>query len=333
MRPGHALPCAVLVACSLAWGGAAHAEPAHHVALRWHTADGCIDGPTLASTVEHTLGRPVFHGSDRPAATVEATIGADPGGGFRAVIRTVSASGDTLAARRITTDTATCDRLDDAAAVVVALMVDDVQEPAAGPHLPPAPAPSPAPKPTPLRLPAAPPRAFHATFGGEAGFGAAPGLLPRPSAGAYARGVIDLGRWSVAVAFDAWLPAQAADGAVGARIWAFTGEAGGCFSPVLRHALRVEACVVAGGGATEAAPQGLVDTRATELPVAFAGPELALAFRVGGPVWVTVRVAARALLGVPEYVYRGDGGAASTLFRAAPVVPVLTFGLGAREDS
>jgi RNA polymerase sigma factor (sigma-70 family) len=120
----------LIVLASLACAARAGAAPAQRVDLTWRSEDPtCIDRATLARTVESTLGRPVFHAEAPASASIEGRVeAATSGSGFRATITMRSPSGEVLSQRDVSTPAASCDRLDEAIAVVVALTVDGVEE-------------------------------------------------------------------------------------------------------------------------------------------------------------------------------------------------------------
>lgn len=311
-------------------GARAQAEPARRVTLEWGADPGCVDGEALARTVEATLGRAVFHGDAPAAAAIEGEVRrAEKGFHARVVLRSLAG---VLAERALDTPAASCDRLDESVAVVVALMVDSVSEPE------PARAPEP-PRPTPLRVAERPPRAPPMTGPSagvsiDAGASMVAGLLPRVSVGLSARAAIELaGAWSIGAEGHAWSAQHAWDGAVGARVWAWAGALDACFAPARDRALRLGVCALLGGGATEATPIGLADPGRTRLPVGFVGAALDGAVHVGGPVWLHVRPNAWISFANPEYVYRDASGAQRRLTSASPVVFGLVLGLGVRSGS
>ncbi len=199
-------------------------------------------------------------------------------------------------------------------------MVDGVEEPNAMPSAP-----------TPLRIARELPRPSTVGFVGEAGFNVAPGLLPHATLGAFVGAGVGVGGvWSITANVDLWGPSQATVGDAGARIWAIVGEAQGCFALVRRPSVRFETCLVGGAGMMSVAPIGLVGAETTRTALPFAGPALALSYRVASAVWVRALVSAWVLFNVPEYFFRAGDGSTPTLFRTFPVVPVFTFGFATR---
>jgi hypothetical protein len=248
-----------------------------------------------------------------------------------------SPSGTVLTERSVGTDAETCDRLDESVAVVVALMVDSVQEPGESPT------PVTPPATTPLHVGAvgrATPRTARGAepvpLGVSVDIGpiVTAGLLPNASFGVTARAQLELRElWSVGVSGFAWLPSQTVNGGVGARIWAWAGELGACVVPLRASAFRLGACLGVGGGATEATPIGLVEAGRTRLPLAFSGGALDAALHLGGPVWLHVRPNVWILFVNPEYSYREADGTSRRLTYAFPVVLGLSLGLGLRSGS
>ena len=212
------------------------AEPAHHVILKWSSSDGCVDEPTISKTVEDTLGRAVFRSTEKPAAIVDGEIGPREGGGFHASISLLSVDGGVLTKREIETEAPTCDRLDESAAIVIALMVDGVTEPKQV-------APPPAPRP-PLKIAPSLPRPTETRIEVALGNALAFGLLPNVSVGGFVRAGVLREAWSVKLDASLFSPSDAAQDGVAARIWAFATELDGCYAPI-RERVRWDICAVA----------------------------------------------------------------------------------------
>jgi hypothetical protein len=299
--------------------GIALGEPAHHIALRWTTVEGCIDETTLVSTVERVLGRPVFRSTAPTAATIDGRVAAAPRG-FEASIQLVSPDGHVLATRNVVTEAESCGRLDESIAVVVALMVDGVAEPE---RLAPAP-----PKPTPLRIPPTP-SAPVVTTHVLAGPSLLVGLLPSPSLGLQARAGVTLARWiTVTGGFGAWAPSDAVDGPVSTHIWAWLAEGSACVAPIAARAFRLEACAFGGGGFLYAQPSGLVGPATNALSYAALGPALDGWVRLSNALWLDVRPGLMGMLARPRYFFHALDGTTTTLFQVGPVAFFVMLGVG-----
>jgi hypothetical protein len=297
------------------------AEPARHVLLHWHAEPGCIDKKALATMVEETLGRTVFHGDTPAAATVDGNV-TRTASGFVAKITMHDPGGALLLEREVMTAATECDRLNESAAIVVALMVDGVPEPA--------PEPAPAkPVPTPLHIAQTlvKPRST-VVFEGGLGPTFVIGLLPRVTGGLYGRVGVGLNNlWSIGLSLNGWLPTRTIDHDVGARMGAVGGEVDGCGAPMARRDVRLGVCLVAGGGVLIASPTGLVQSLDTHLPYAFIGPALGLDVHASGALWVHVRASVWGTIIAPQFFFHTREGTSQSLFSASSVLPGLSFGL------
>jgi hypothetical protein len=330
---------------TLAIARRAAASSIQSVELDWRSDDPtCIDQATLARTVETTLDRAVFHSPTAATARIEGTIGAaTTGGGFRAKIILRSSSGEVLAERELSTSAATCDRMDESVAIVVALMVDGLEEkpaklevPAKVPRPPPPPpAPKPPPRPPPSRVITTEPTArVPLLLEGELGGSFALGLLPRPSLGSYLRGELGVGHaWSMALVAHGFLPSRTVGAGSGAEIHAWAVDANACYAPVHARSTRLVGCLLLGAGFTDATPVGTDRLGSLRLPLAYGGMSFEAAVGIGGPVWVHVRSSIWAPFESPYYVTHAPDGTNHTVFEPWILVPSLSVGIGGRFGS
>ena len=314
----------------LLWAAPALAAvPVRRVVMAWSQDDAsCIGASELASIVEHTLARPVFHAEAAPFAEVRGSVGRVGPDRFEARIALVAMDGRVLASRTLTTSGA-CARLDESVAVVVTLMIDGVEE-----------------APTPLLIPAGPPRAdagsahpqapsppasprpasLALTLGVGAGLSSA--LLPGFVASFGVRGEVAVSSF-VPIALTLRVHAPSTTQNVtgqGARFNAWTGEVGAC--PAWSNGrARLGGCLGLGGGAIEGDHVNLSDGASHVRPVLLATLLPFAAVRLAGPAWARVEAGAWFPLLRERWGYVDAHGAFQELFRMAPVVPAAMFTL------
>lgn len=312
------------------------------VELRWRADDPtCIDRETLIRTVEATLGRTAFAVAADGSAIIEGTVGAGPSGGFHAKITLRSASGEILSEREVNTSAGKCDRIDESIAIVVALMVDGLEDkpaplevPEAVPRPPTPPTPSkPAPKSTPKPAPRIPSEESRVPlyFEAEIGSSLALGLLPRSSVGGYLRGELGFGdAWSIAGAAHGFLSSRTQDPGATAAVHAWTFDVSACHGPVRTRSMRLVACALLGAGFAEASPSGTNRVDSLRLPLDYGGISFEASFRISGPLWLHVRPSLWTLLQSPQFVTHTVDGRIHTIFQPWPVVPAMSVGIGGR---
>lgn len=312
----------------------AEATPAHRIDLRWTTDEPtCIDQATLERTVEITLGRPVFHAEASASASIEGAIGpSSTGKGFRARITMRSPSGDVLSERELSTSVASCDRMDESVAVVVALMADNLQEPPAGLHVPET-LPRPPTWVTPERAHPSPRAPSSSILEAEVGGAFAIGLLPRPGPGTYLRAALGVGHAALAVAAYGFLPSRTLDEGAGAVINAWAFDLSACYAPVEASSLRVGGCLLLGGGWTDATPVGTADSLSRPLAFAFGGLSIDASVRLQGPLWLHLRPSVWSPFESAQYFFQGRDGSEHTVFKQWVAVPSVSVGIGARAGS
>jgi hypothetical protein len=342
VRPGLALASAIGAAL-FARESPAGADTPRGVELRWEAARGCIDRASLASLVERTLRRSVFHvlAPAVPVATIDGRVEPAAGAGFRAHIELRLPTGAVASTRDVETTSESCDRLDESIAVVIALMLDRLTRPApqnpaepSAPQPTPAPSPAPEPAPSPIAVPPEPaPARPEARVLAETGLAAIAGLLPDAGPAAYLRAAWETGRFSVAMHVSAFLPDRAVSGGAGAEISAWAALLDGCAWPLVEKGWRLGACAGGGAGWMAAAPVGLVGARETTLPLAFATASVDGMLRVAGPLWVHLSLSGWVPLVAPHYFYHDAAGALRDVLRVWPVAPAIALGFVARSGS
>jgi hypothetical protein len=137
------------------------------MSVRWAgygESDGCLGVPSLIARVEDHLGRRSFDTSSPDVLSV--TVEMPPGGGFRAAVRLLDATGQVIGERDLVTRESSCGALDDPLVLAVALLVDaglgteppPEPEPVIEPPLPEPPEPEPPAPPRKSVVPDEPPR-------------------------------------------------------------------------------------------------------------------------------------------------------------------------------
>ena len=303
----------------------------HHVELSWTTEDHhCVDAATLAATVELTLGRPVFHDEGVPSATIVGHTSRSSSGDYSAQIALVATDGSTVSERSISTK-GSCKRLDESVAVVIALMIDSVED-----------------RPSELTVPVSPPRSDRVADDAVAppptamsprlrvalgvGGGASLGLLPSLTPFALFRGE---GDWP---GFPPLVLAVRADGASEARFQqaggtfdAWSGELSLCPTwqgPTLRFSL----CLGAGAGAVSGAPVGLQAGRTRVRPIVFALALPSAAVHIAGSFWLRAEGGAMVPLLREPWGVVDPSGSYVEVYRAKVVAPMAALLMEIRSD-
>jgi hypothetical protein len=99
---------------------------AHDVALHWVRLEGaetCSDAAELAKLVQARLERPVLHDTNLAQSSIEARVGAEPGGGYFASIALHASDGTVLGERELKVS-GPCSRLDRPASLIISLLLD-----------------------------------------------------------------------------------------------------------------------------------------------------------------------------------------------------------------
>ena len=226
---------------------AAEALPPAALELQWSAPAACPGEARVRTRIGEILGN---RGEPEPRLTARVQVSGEQGG-FRATMTMVRAG--VLSERRLHADD--CDKLTDAIALVLALMLAPKQP---GPSSPP-PIGSPPPKPPPREVepepsPAGEP-AFRGTDGGRSwlarlGSGAIFGPLPAPAVALSAAAGWTNQVVSLEIGGDGWLPTSGRshlESDLGADFWALGAYAQGCYRLPLVPGLRADGCGGLGG--------------------------------------------------------------------------------------
>jgi hypothetical protein len=325
----------------------AAAGPARRVDLAWSQEDPtCLGASDLASVVERTLGRPVFHAEAPPSARVTGSVARGAAGRFEAHLALVAADGRVLAERALSTPggagapphrararppgparaagapptPGACGRLDESIALVVTLMIDSVEEA-------PTPLSIPASPPRPSAPPAAPPRPLVVTLGLGAGFSWS--LVPRAAPSLALRGEIaPRGFVPIALAvrvhpFDSILV-----GGVGGNFNAWTAELSLC--PAWSNdRVRAGGCAGFAGGTIDGSEVNLLDGESHVRPLVLVTVTPFVSVRLGGSLWARLEAGVWFPLLREPWGYLNVRNEFIEIFRPGIVVPAaaLTFEL------
>jgi hypothetical protein len=333
---------------SLLVARAARAEPIRHVELAWTQADPrCLGQEELAVAVEHTLGRPVFHGDPRDPRDardsanaprfprVEGAITRPKLGTrehFEAHVRLTDAAGKLIAERTLDTD-GDCKRLDESVAVVITLMIDGLEEAPTPLRIqpdPPRPLPPPLLQRTTLPLPITKPSPAFSAF---VGAGLSSSLLPGVVGAAVLRGELDAPSL-LPVAITARMMSSS-DATIGGAGGAFSGwdvELATC-PRWQREGAYVGACAGIGGGALTGRPVGLGSGSGHTRPLVVAPVLVQGAIRLFGPLWLRAEAGILVPILRERWGFRDFGGAYVPVFQPDPVAPTGALGLELRTGS
>lgn len=307
------------------------AAPVRHVVLAWSQADPtCLGEADLASAVERTLGRPVFHSDAPPFAKVTGSVGRAASGGYEARIALRDKDDRPLGERTLETSGA-CGRLDESIAVVVTLMIDGVEETPTPLSIPPEPPRPRAPEPA-AGLPEPRPASLLLTLGAGAGFSSS--LLPGVAASFGVRGEMAWSRFvpiALSLRVHPAVSATTASG-TGGRFSAWTGELAVC-PAWARPRLRIGGCVGVEGGALSGVHVNLAAGDDHVRPLVLATLMPFLAVRLAGPVWARAGAGAWIPLLRERWGYLDARGTFEEVFRPAPVIPAATLTLEVQAGS
>jgi hypothetical protein len=299
------------------------------VALSWENDPACLGREALSRSIEGALGHTVFHASEPPSATVEGKA-TRVARGYEA--RIVLRTGETISAEKTLFTEGKCDRLDDAVAVVIALMIDALGEPAA-PALPPEPAPLLTIPETPARPPAPPAPgepALRLALG--TAVGASWGLLPATAARASLRGQIDAARLpSLVVGVHGHAPRTVLDAGSGLTLSGWSAEALVCPLSVASERLMAGGCGGLGGGWLSASPISLVAASGRSSRLLHASLGGSLGARLAGPLWLSLGVDLWAPLWRDRFGLRERDGTFVELHRPWPLIPAVSLAIELRS--
>ncbi len=294
----------------LPWSARAQVPPARHV-LRWTRAPGaqsCIDAAALRIAVEARLRRRVFVDADVAPVVIEAHI-APASAGWHVAIAVRDGAGAALGARELDDPAPECRSVDDALALIIALIVDPD---AATRAAPPTPAPAAAPW----------------QFGLAANGTAAAGLLPGAAFGG-----------ALAVTFDAprippgvvratlWREDEAASAQVGARFDLATASVALCPRVWGRDAIDVATCGGGEAGRVSARGFGFDLSQRTTTLVGHVLIEPRLEVRLGRTLTIDAGLGLRVPIVRPRFTY-DQGGMAVLLYQAPALAVVGHAGMG-----
>ena len=327
-----------VASCSLALAAlilsrSAAAAPVRHVELEWSQEDAaCLAAVDLASTVERTLARSVFHSDEPPFARVVGAVGRAGPSRFEARITLRDKQGAVLAERKLVTS-GDCGRLDESVAVVVALMIDGMEEAPAPLHvadLPPRPPARPAPPPV-----AAPRERPPGLLALTAGAGAGVSWWRSQSAAASFTLRSELAFRDfvpIALAVQAPLrPFSALVHGAGANFTVTMAQIAACPAWSISRA-RVGGCAGVGVGALSEAYVDVIDGESHVVPLIQLTALPFVAVRLAGPVWVRAEAGASFSL-VRQVWFLDSGGTVEQLYRAPPVLPAGTLTLELQTGS
>lgn len=341
---------------ALLFGVPARAEDKHvSASLAWARADGaeaCIAAPELARAIEGRLGYAVFGSPASADVTVEGSVAPlGKGAGFRASFRVLDAKGEVLGSRQVETHEASCRSMDERAALVGSILVDDVEQakkraepsPSPPPTSPPPPAqpppPPPAPPPPPTlnapsekaNEPAPAPSSWR--FSADAGLGLLVGVTPGPALGFAATVTLRPARFGAFFLGAGLFPSTSArtgrGGSAEVLADAQFGTVGLC--PLVQEGKRLEGLVCGGVliGGLRAQGSGFDDSYGDRAVVVSALVNARGAVRLVGPLALTLGVGATFGLVRAEVTYREPDGVREA-FTSAPVGFLGDLGLGLR---
>ena len=354
MRPRSTLPCVLVLALAVLGAPrsvlaqapeATSATASLTASLAWARADGaedCIAAPQLAKDIEARVGREVFVSPAVAEVTVEGSVAALPAPkkGFRASFRVLDKTGAVLGSRQVESHEASCRSLDERAALIASILIDDaerVRHAESPPQRPPPPSPpvvSQAPKPAAAPEPKKPqpPKSEPGwAFGVDVGLGMTSGLQPGAGLGVAATFVVRPPRFG-AFFFGAGLfPETRTSTARGAEVGADAqyGTIGVC--PLVGSGGRLEGMLCAGMllGALRAQGTGFDESYGDRVATVAALLEARGAFRIVGPLALSVGLGAHVGLVRAEVTYR-EANESKVAFSTAPAGILADVGLGLR---
>ena len=346
MRHGVAQLAALLVLVSAT--GARAQDPPRTSALSWVRlpgAEGCIGTHALASAVEARLRRPVFVSASEADVSVEGRIEATSRPrGWRAVVAISDTHGAVLGERTLESADASCNALDEAVVLVVAVMINpDAALSPVGPAPPTPPAPPPPAPPTAPetrvvvrtrrvvvheRVPAA--RWRFALLGRLAlSAGSLPGIAPGASGAVVVEppGFLPL-ELELALFPDA--RATSSEGSHEARFDLLIAGALLCAPPLGSERLRVHGCAGLEAGGLRARGVGFDTSHEEERAVAQLAGRVRAILWIFGPFLLQASVTAVVPLRRDRFVSVDSSGQVHPVFEPAPVGGMLDLGAGIR---
>jgi hypothetical protein len=319
-RSSAGLVWVVLIGTALARAAAAASAPvddAPSVRLEWTAPAECIDGAALAAAVSGQLGRPAFADGGDTELVARGRVEKSDSGRHRAEVVLSTRGGERLGVRRLDSDNNDCHSLDEALAVMLAIILNvrRADVPALAREAPPNPPP--------------PPPRWRPRAG--AGAGVVFGLLPEAgieaavSAGLMRGGRLEPG---LDLAWDWAGDAPAAEGRI--RVQAASVRL--AIAPLVfgrsRGDLRLRLSV--GAGPMWATAAGFAEVFSQTRLVADGRIGVQAGVRVAGPVWVQFAAEAGWLPIRPTFAVRNADGSLDPLFEPQAVIATLGAGLAWR---
>jgi hypothetical protein len=320
------------IAALSAWPLAAGATPAKRIDLQWERRDpACLDADLLAATVEGALGRPVFHSEGRSSGTISGDIGKSGPQEYSARIVVRGQDGAIRSERRLRTR-GDCARLDQAVAVVVALMVDDLEDAPATLSIPAEP-PRVVAAPPPV-VPRLPPSRPGTSVAMDLGAGVVAALLHTVTPDAVLRAEIDIPALvpiSVTARLYGPTTSVVATGQ-GGRFDAWSTELALC-PTYARPSVRLGFCGGIGAGAMTGTPVALFGGRTLVRPLLFAVVTPSIAVHFVGPLWLRAEAGALIPLLRDPWGFADGKGRFVEVERAGSVAPAASITVEMRTGS
>lgn len=292
-------------------------QTADKLRITWNAPPSCASGSQVIEDVGRRLG------GATPRHTLEATVDVETStdGAWTAKIVT---NVDGAPGER-SLQAASCDSLERATTLVLALAVDP-ERALARESPPPPPPPPPPPKPAPRAEPES--SALHVVASVSAVGDTA--TLPKPAIGGEASAGILYGRLRVEAAFeDSLLQHANATPSEGTAIHVFGGSLRGCYRAELTAAWDLDPCATA--GLVFATSEGFGESVPFDRSSSWGrvGAELFTTYRIAGPLALRGGIGIAAPLARPPFVLVEPSGNVP-LHRAAVVTGTASFGLEAR---
>ncbi len=341
--------CGLAIGTSaLLLGAPARAEDRHvSASLAWARADGaeaCIAAPELARAIESRLGYAVFGSPASADVTVEGSVAPlGKGAGFRASFRVLDAKGEVLGSRQVEIHEASCRSMDERAALVGSILVDDVEqakkrvEPSPAPTTPSPPPPAQPPPPVPNapnekpNAPAPAPSSWR--FSADAGLGLLVGVAPGPALGFAATVTVSPPRFGAFYLGAGLFPSTSTSTGRGSSAEVLADAQFGTvgFCPLVEEGKRLEGLLCGGVliGGLRAQGSGFDDSYGDRAVVVSALVNARGSLRLVGPLAATLGVGATFGLVRAEVTYREPDGVREA-FTSAPVGLLGDVGLGLR---
>ncbi|MBS2013465.1 MAG: hypothetical protein JST00_11285 [Deltaproteobacteria bacterium] len=311
--------------------------------VRLPGAESCIAAPALAMAVEKKLGRRVFVPPSDAEITVEGTIEwrAEPKRA-RATFRVSDRAGKVLGSRSVDEPAASCEKLDDRLAFVVALLIDpeaamggdaEPAAPAPDPSLttPLPPPPTPAPPPVDARVAALPseeaPPPWRWMLGAE--FGGAAGLVPDVGWVVSGSLLVTPPRWpGIRAKGSSFLPtSRRVEGVALAEIGLVSGELGICPLEWRPAPFGITLCASGLLGQLDARGQGFPESRGYSTTLGGLAIDAVLELHFTKAVGLTLSPALVVPLSRARLAYEDSAGVRRTIFDMSAVGGSLAIGL------